>query len=157
MGSKMFRIVINVQTKTEYTLHRVEPETYAELLLNHEGEAPYYAQLGNGDVVALWEDEFEFIRDPELVGSKRKPYNHLAGYVASRKSKHPTGGHFVIYDRSKGFDCDTDERWIVQHEPSGRHVAVRTKDIATDIMKSMAGGYGDVDLYPVNMEADDAS
>ena len=66
--------------------------------------------------------------------SKRKPHNQNLGYVAERRC--PWGGHIVIYDRERGFDCDASERWIVMHEPSSLHVAVRTKALAYEVMKN---------------------
>lgn len=72
--------------------------------------------------------------------STRKPHNHLAGYVAERVCKHPVRGHVVLYDRERGYDCDADERWIVQHEPTGVHFAVRTKKQAYADMQAFASG-----------------
>jgi hypothetical protein len=68
--------------------------------------------------------------------SNRKPHSINTGYVAERKVQHAIGGHVVIYDRNKGFDCDADERWIVMHEPTGTHLAVRNRVMAYDLMKS---------------------
>ena len=66
----------------------------------------------------------------------RKPHAELAGFVCERKAR--LGGHVVVYDRKSGFDCDAGERWIVQHEPSGRHVAIATEASARATMKSLA-------------------
>lgn len=65
-----------------------------------------------------------------------KPHAGNAGYVCERKAR--LGGHVVVYDRQGGFDCDADERWIVQHEPSGRHLAIATERAARATMKSLA-------------------
>jgi hypothetical protein len=82
------------------------------------------------------------------VKSKRKPYNGNAGYVASLKCKAPCGGHIVIYDRNKGFDCDADGRWIVMHEPSRLHVSVPSLTLARKTMKDAAAGGGVADILP---------
>ncbi len=68
--------------------------------------------------------------------STRKPHNDIAGYVAERKAR--LGGYIVIYDRDGGFELDASERWIVMHEPSSRHVAVRTLATARGLMKVLA-------------------
>lgn len=68
--------------------------------------------------------------------STRKPHSDNLGYVAERKCK--LGGHIVIYDRSAGFDCDADERWIVMHEPSSRHVAISSREHAYYAMRQVA-------------------
>jgi hypothetical protein len=65
-----------------------------------------------------------------------KPHAGNAGYVCERRAR--LGGHVVVYDRNKGFDCDAGERWIVQHEPSGRHVAIATERSARETMKALA-------------------
>lgn len=74
--------------------------------------------------------------------SIRKPYNDVIGYVCSLKVRTPNdsgvGGHIVIYDRYKGFDCDADDRWIVMHEPSSLHVSVPTLESARVLMKLAA-------------------
>lgn len=82
--------------------------------------------------------------------SKRKPYNDVLGYVASRKCHHSCGGHIVIYDREKGADIDADARWVVMHEPSGNHVAFSTRRQASDVMKDLASGKNEngIDIYP---------
>lgn len=72
----------------------------------------------------------------------RKPHSRNLGYVSERKCKASCGGHIVIYDREAGFDCDADERWIVMHEPSSIHVAVKSRKDAYDVMR-------DGELYPV--------
>lgn len=66
----------------------------------------------------------------------RKPHAGNAGYVCERKAR--LGGHIVVYDRQAGFDCDAGERWIVQHEPGGRHVAIKTERQARELMKGLA-------------------
>lgn len=66
--------------------------------------------------------------------SKRKPHNQNAGYVAERKCS--LGGHIVVYDRDNGFDCDSDSRWIVCHEPTGIHFQASTKAQALADMKN---------------------
>lgn len=69
------------------------------------------------------------------------------GYVTERKSHHPKlPGHFVVYDRKMGFDCDADERWIVMHEPSSHHVAVSSLTKARELMVAMANGADDADF-----------
>lgn len=73
--------------------------------------------------------------------SNRKPHMENDGYVTERKSKHPKlPGHFVVYDRENGFDCDADDRWIVMHEPSSAHVSVPTLASARALMVDMANG-----------------
>ena len=79
--------------------------------------------------------------------STRKPHNDNLGYVCELKCKAPCGGHIVIYDRAKGFDCDADHRWIVMHEPSSLHVAVPSLRDARAFMKSAAAGDGE-EIYP---------
>ena len=73
--------------------------------------------------------------------SKAKPYNRVAGYVASRKVHNKYGGHMVIYDREKGADWieNASHRWIVGHEPSGKKVQVTTRADAINLMKVCAG------------------
>jgi tRNA G10 N-methylase Trm11 len=68
--------------------------------------------------------------------TNRKPHSNNAGYVAERKCA--AGGHVVIYDREKGFELDADKRWVVMHEPSSVHVAVRSRTMAYDVMKAAA-------------------
>ena len=71
--------------------------------------------------------------------SKRKPHNENAGYVAERRCRTRCGGHIVIYDRERGAeDIDADERWVVMHEPSSIHVAVRTRRMAYRMMNDAA-------------------
>lgn len=72
--------------------------------------------------------------------STRKPYSEILGYVASRRCQAACGGWIVIYDRKAGFDCDADERWIVMHEPSSLHVAVRSREDAYEAMRQAAAG-----------------
>jgi len=69
--------------------------------------------------------------------SNRKPHNGNAGYVCERKCR--VGGHIVIYDRDRT-DIDADHRWIVMHEPSSVHVAIKSQRAARDLMKSLADG-----------------
>lgn len=59
------------------------------------------------------------------------------GYVAHRAAV-TVPGLMVVYDRKAGFDIDADERWIVMHEPSSIHVAVRTKSQALAAMNEAA-------------------
>jgi hypothetical protein len=66
----------------------------------------------------------------------RKPHAGNAGYVCERKAR--LGGHIVVYDRQAGFEIDADHRWIVMHEPSSNHVAVRTEREARQAMKDLA-------------------
>ena len=75
------------------------------------------------------------------MGTKRKPHNHIAGYVCELKCNAPQGGHVVIYDRHNGADwIDVDERWVVAHEPSGLHMAVGSLRRARQDMKLAAAG-----------------
>ncbi len=66
----------------------------------------------------------------------RKPHAGNAGYVCERKAR--LGGHIVVYDRSAGFEIDADHRWIVMHEPSSNHIAIRTEREARQLMKDCA-------------------
>lgn len=66
----------------------------------------------------------------------RKPHNDRAGYVCELKCR--LGGHIVIYDREQGFEVDADYRWIVMHEPSSLHIAVKSEADARTIMKGVA-------------------
>ena len=68
--------------------------------------------------------------------SRRKPYNNLAGYVCSLKCR--LGGSVVVLDRREVPEVDADERWVLMHMPSTRHVAVRTLAHARDAMKGVA-------------------
>lgn len=68
--------------------------------------------------------------------STRKPHAGNAGYICERKAR--LGGHIVVYDRKAGADVDADERWIVMHEPSSNHVAIRTERDARELMKALA-------------------
>lgn len=71
---------------------------------------------------------------------KRKPHNHISGYVCERKHNGPDAGHIVVYDRKNGADwIDGEERWVVMHEPSSCHVTVPTKKVAIAIMKNPEG------------------
>lgn len=70
------------------------------------------------------------------LGPNSKPHRGNAGYVCEMKCK--LGGHIVIYDRESGFDCSADYRWIVMHEPSSLHVAVRSLGQARAVMKGVA-------------------
>lgn len=89
-----------------------------------------------------------------------KPHAGNAGYVCERKAR--LGGHVVVYDRTAGFDCDAGERWIVQHEPSGRHVAIATERQARALMKSLAearsidDARAIADVFPAGDELDEA-
>jgi hypothetical protein len=93
--------------------------------------------------------------------SSRKPHNGNAGYICERRSNHPKlPGHFVIYDRdadpSPGIDSD--DRWIVVHEPSGHHVGLATLSGARELMESMAAGGNDADFgQSVNDPRDETS
>jgi hypothetical protein len=81
------------------------------------------------------------------MSKPKNPYKKNAGYVDSRISNHPKlPGHFVVYDRNKGFDCDADERWIVMHEPSSHHIAVKSLIQAKEIMSEAAKGSDLVDF-----------
>lgn len=74
-----------------------------------------------------------------LPKSARKPYNNRPGYVCQRKCE--LSGHIVIYDRlhkDGGCDIDADSRWVVMHEPTGHHVAVKTLAHARQIMDGVA-------------------
>lgn len=67
----------------------------------------------------------------------RKPHRNDDGYVCELRCR--LGGHVVIYDRQRGADwIDADERWIVMHQPSTRHVAVPSLAFARDIMRGVA-------------------
>lgn len=66
---------------------------------------------------------------------QKTDYNQNAGYIAERAVTGNVGGHMVVYDRNRGFDCDADTRWIVCHEPSGYHIAVSTRSQAFDVMR----------------------
>jgi hypothetical protein len=66
----------------------------------------------------------------------RKPHAGNAGYVCERRAR--LGGHLVVYDRNSGFEIDAGERWILMHEPSGRHVAMPTEGAARETMKALA-------------------
>lgn len=70
------------------------------------------------------------------LGPNSKPHRGNAGYVCEMKAK--LGGHIVIYDRESGFECDGDYRWIVMHEPSSLHVAIRSLADARHVMKGVA-------------------
>lgn len=83
--------------------------------------------------------------------STRKPHNHLAGYRAELKSKHPgLPGHIVIFDRENGGDwIDAGDRWVVMHingDDCGCMVAVGSMASARDLMKHVANGGDEVDL-----------
>lgn len=70
-------------------------------------------------------------------GTKRKPHNALPGYVAERRAK--LGGYVAIFDRESGADwIEADDRWIVMHMPSSRHVAVRNRAQAYAVMNGIA-------------------
>lgn len=84
-----------------------------------------------------------------MAGTIRKPHCMNAGYRTERKSRHPKlPGHFVIYDRdaSPAPGIDSDERWIVMHEPSSHHVTCTNYDAAYQLMEAMAAGGDDADF-----------
>lgn len=69
--------------------------------------------------------------------STRKPHSGNAGFVCELKCK--LGGHVAIYDRdAAGVGIEADYRWIVMHEPSSLHVAIRSQADARHIMKGVA-------------------
>jgi hypothetical protein len=71
------------------------------------------------------------------LGPNSKPHRGNAGYVCEMKAK--LGGHVVIYDReAPGVSIDADERWIVMHEPSSRHIAIGSKAHARSVMQGVA-------------------
>jgi hypothetical protein len=70
------------------------------------------------------------------LGPNSKPHRGNAGYVCEMKCK--LGGHIVIYDRESGFECDADSRWIVMHEPSSRHIEIKSLRDARLVMKGVA-------------------
>lgn len=79
--------------------------------------------------------------------SKRKPHSGNSGYVSERKSNHPKlPGHFVIYDRNRGSEIDADYRWVVMHEPSSAHIALKNLPLARSLMVSMAAGGNEADF-----------
>lgn len=67
----------------------------------------------------------------------RKPHAQNAGYVCELRCR--LGGHIVIYDRdAAGVGIEADHRWIVMHEPSSNHVAIRSQAQAREVMKGLA-------------------
>jgi len=83
--------------------------------------------------------------------SSRKPHNHLAGYRAELRSKHPgLPGHIVIFDRANGGEwIAADGRWIVMHidgDALGCMVEVGSMQSARELMKHVANGGDEVDL-----------
>lgn len=71
------------------------------------------------------------------LGPNSKPHRNNAGYVCEMKAK--LGGHVVIYDRESGAgDIDADQRWIVMHEPSSRHIEIGSLAHARTVMKGVA-------------------
>ncbi len=83
--------------------------------------------------------------------SVRKPHNHLPGYRAELKSKHPDlTGHIVIFDRVNGGDwIDALDRWVVMHingDDCGGMVSVASLASARDAMKHVANGGNEIDL-----------
>jgi hypothetical protein len=78
-----------------------------------------------------------------------KPHNVNAGYVCERKVRHAVGGHVVVYDRMRGFECDADHRWIVMHEPSSLHLSFVSRAAAIEFMKEAAAEYAaGVEIFP---------
>lgn len=66
----------------------------------------------------------------------RSPYTRNAGHTASIPAK--LGGWIVVYDRSRGFELDADDRWIVMHEPSTGHISIKSREKALFIMHAVA-------------------
>lgn len=81
-------------------------------------------------------------------GTKRKPHNHLAGYVCERKSFHPKlPGYFCIFDKKNGGDWVTGTdgcRYGVLHiqpnEQAGCVITFTNLPSARAIMVEMATG-----------------
>lgn len=120
--------------------------TATKLQQQHDWSVPRIG-LELGYPPAIIREAMTVASGDEPAVSKRKPHNHIPGYVAERVSKHPKlPGHFVIYDRNKGFEIDADERWIVMHEPSSAHIAVKTLAIARSIMYAAAEGGNEIDF-----------
>lgn len=66
---------------------------------------------------------------PTDAQSKRRPYNHLAGYVACRRNR-ATGDFNVMYDATRN-DMDSDGgRWVVVCEAHGSMVAQTNRTLA---------------------------
>ena len=68
--------------------------------------------------------------------SIRKPHNDVVGYVCEMKNK-TTQGWVVIYDKNKGFDCDTDDRYVIVCELHHCFTATTSMPKAREIMKAV--------------------
>lgn len=82
------------------------------------------------------------------TGTKRKPHNHLAGYVCERKSAHAKlPGYFAIFDKKTGGDWVTGtdgHRYGVLHiypdEHAGCVITFTNLPSARAVMVEMATG-----------------
>jgi hypothetical protein len=68
--------------------------------------------------------------------STRKPHSGNGGYVCERKAR--LGGHVVVYDAPAAGISTDGYRWVVMHEPSSNHVAIKTERQARELMKALA-------------------
>ena len=69
--------------------------------------------------------------------SKRKPHNDVIGYVCELRNRVTGIDYVVIYDRNKGFDCDSDGRYVVVCEAHGTMVSETSLPRARMSMKSV--------------------
>ncbi len=78
----------------------------------------------------------------ETKKSIRKPYNNVAGYVASLKIR--DGKYAVIYDNKNGkLGIDTEgKRWVTVSEPNGGMVTATNLKSARATMKQLVKDKG---------------
>jgi hypothetical protein len=69
--------------------------------------------------------------------SKRKPHNHIRGYVCELRNRLTGIGYVVVYDRNKGFDCDADGRYVVVCETHFVMVSATSLPRARAAMKAV--------------------
>ena len=68
--------------------------------------------------------------------SIRKPHNNNVGYVCEVKNK-MTHGWVVIYDKDKGFDADTNDRYVIVCELHHSFTTTTSMPKAREIMKAV--------------------
>lgn len=69
--------------------------------------------------------------------STRKPHNDILGYVCELRNRRTGINYVVIYDRSKGFDCDADHRYVISCEEHGVMTSAPSMPRAREIMKAV--------------------
>lgn len=66
-----------------------------------------------------------------------KPHANNIGYVCELKNRRTGIGHVVIYDRQKGFDADTEFRYVIVCETHNTLTSASSMPKARAIMKAV--------------------